>query len=229
MYDRRTWHERYDLERRSAPKVLSVYLSSIFPDFQTCFILRRPEFPYQLRFENPVLRPTAIHVPRHNGRVIVSYLNHGVVFVFWIFRQVLSIDVFLPRCYSTDMQSDQTPIWKILPGNRMYVQTSIVVHIHLISVDSGRSAISEDGLLLAGTNLLDGIDFYTLGSLCKFRDHVTDTIFQNVTLPITFIDNDRAILVGSSRGVATIIDISSGKKTSLAHSTCKLCSAPVRN
>ncbi|KAK0474491.1 hypothetical protein EDD18DRAFT_1367688 [Armillaria luteobubalina] len=90
-------------------------------------------------------------------------------------------------CFGLD-QGDV--VWSMLPERRI-----------------GSSAMSTDGMLLAGTNLYDGINFYAFSVLRKQGDVIADKILTNVIVPVRFIHDDEDILVGGSSGVATIMNI----------------------
>ncbi|KAK0468962.1 WD40-repeat-containing domain protein [Armillaria novae-zelandiae] len=90
-------------------------------------------------------------------------------------------------CFGLD-QGDV--VWSMLPERRI-----------------GSSAVSTDGMLLAGTNLYDGIDFYAFSLPRKRGDVIADKILTNVIVPVRFIHDDEDILVGGSAGVASIMNI----------------------
>ncbi|KAK0468510.1 hypothetical protein IW261DRAFT_1573735 [Armillaria novae-zelandiae] len=90
-------------------------------------------------------------------------------------------------CFGLD-QGDV--VWSMLPERRI-----------------GSSAVSTDGMLLAGTNLYDGIDFYAFSLPRKRGDVIADKILTNVIIPVRFIHDDEDILVGGSARVASIMNI----------------------
>ncbi|SJL11839.1 uncharacterized protein ARMOST_15250 [Armillaria ostoyae] len=90
-------------------------------------------------------------------------------------------------CFGLD-QGDV--VWYMLPERRI-----------------GSSAVSTDGMLLAGTNLFNGVDFYAFSVPRKRGDMIPDKILTNVIVPVCFIHDDEDILVGGSAGVASIMNI----------------------
>ena len=77
----------------------------------------------------------------------------------------------------------------------------------MFSRSSGRSALSPDEESLVVSNLYDGVDWYSM----KDRRLTQSATFRidadlNVILPILFINNWSAVLLGSSCGHARIFD-----------------------
>ena len=93
---------------------------------------------------------------------------------------------------------------------------------------SGRSAISPDEQLVAVSNLHDGFDLYRTSDQTHIRTFFADTSI-NVSLPILFIDNGSALLMGSSCGKVKICDASTGVELQeLSHGGKTVCSLVMR-
>ncbi|KAK0495731.1 hypothetical protein EDD18DRAFT_1106320 [Armillaria luteobubalina] len=108
-------------------------------------------------------------------------------------------------CFGLD-QGDV--VWSMLPERR---------------ICRGSLAMSMDGMLLTGTNLYDGINFYVFSVLRKQGDVIADKILTNVIVPVHFIHDDEDILVGGSSGVASIMNITAKQPVFIfEHSICEL-------
>lgn len=70
---------------------------------------------------------------------------------------------------------------------------------------SGRSTISLDEKTLVVSNLYDGLDWYNIPDRV-FSRAVPVRIVRNKPIPVLFIDNGNAIVVGGSSGTARILD-----------------------
>jgi hypothetical protein len=70
---------------------------------------------------------------------------------------------------------------------------------------SGRSAISLDEKTLVVSNLYDGLDWYSIPDRV-FSRAVPIRIVRNKPIPVLFIDNGNAIMVGGSSGAVRILD-----------------------
>lgn len=70
---------------------------------------------------------------------------------------------------------------------------------------SGRSTISLDEKTLVVSNLYDGLDWYSIPDRV-FSRAVPIRITRNNLIPVLFIDNGNAIVVGGSSGAVRILD-----------------------
>lgn len=70
---------------------------------------------------------------------------------------------------------------------------------------SGRSTISLDEKTLVVSNLYDGLDWYSIPNRA-FSRAVPIRIVRNKPIPVLFIDNGNAIMVGGSSGAVRILD-----------------------
>jgi hypothetical protein len=76
---------------------------------------------------------------------------------------------------------------------------------------SGRSALAPNEKFLLVSNLFDGFDAYNLEDRQLFRSYRSN-LTDNVPLPCHVIDNGTSVLLGSSVGLATIVNV-----TTVAH------------
>ncbi|KAI0685132.1 hypothetical protein BC835DRAFT_1290948 [Cytidiella melzeri] len=72
----------------------------------------------------------------------------------------------------------------------------------------GRTSVSGNGLVLVASNLYDGFDCYDLQSRAWFHTFCA-RITRNLPLPIEFIHEDKALLLGSPCGDVTIWELES--------------------
>lgn len=90
---------------------------------------------------------------------------------------------------------------------------------HLNPYLSGFSAISSDETTLAISNLFDGLDMYDLKNQ-RFTHTLPTYIMENVLIPLVFVHNNEAILVGSAHGAVKILDCLTGDThADLSHSS----------
>ncbi|OCH83985.1 hypothetical protein OBBRIDRAFT_697070, partial [Obba rivulosa] len=90
-----------------------------------------------------------------------------------------------------DVQTKEQ-LWRICPGVRI-----------------GCSSLSPDHKTIVISNLLNGFDLYDLQSRVLLQTY-TVRMRENVILPVRFIHNGTALLFGSSCGMVTIVDRSTG-------------------
>lgn len=97
---------------------------------------------------------------------------------------------------------------------------------HLNPIVRGFSAISSDETTLAISNLFDGLDMYDLKSQ-QFTRTLPTYIMENVLIPLVFVHNDQAILVGSAHGAVKILNCLTGDTyADLSHSSTSFVSSP---
>lgn len=72
---------------------------------------------------------------------------------------------------------------------------------------SGRSCVSPDGKLVVVSNMYDGVDFYSI-STHAFSHTVIYRVnpHMNSPIPVEFLPDGRAILIGGTYGSARMVD-----------------------
>ncbi|KAI0031571.1 WD40-repeat-containing domain protein [Vararia minispora EC-137] len=130
--------------------------------------------------------------------VIVAYVEHGIVYFLRQFHRSLSDD---ERNLEAIASLPVTSFGKFVPGR-------VISHL------------APDGAKLVVTNLYDGLDYYStqtrfgVPSSHQFS-HSTPSMVDrknNVILPVKYIHNGAAVLVGGTEGSARIFSTVNGEK-----------------
>lgn len=101
----------------------------------------------------------------------------------------------------------------------MYDFLPLLLMRHLTPYLRGFSAISSDETTLAVSNLFDGLDIYDLKNQ-QFTRTLPTYIMENVLIPLVFVHNNEAILVGSAHGAVKILNCLTGDtRADLSHSS----------
>ncbi|KAF8223175.1 hypothetical protein L208DRAFT_1381562 [Tricholoma matsutake] len=101
--------------------------------------------------------------------------------------------------------------WIIIPWTtRMLVAYPVLDSILFSHHVSAQAAISPDESKMVVSSLYDGFDVYSINNQRRIRT-LPIYILENLSLPITFIQDHETVLLGSSQGAVRIVIISSGE------------------
>jgi len=149
----------------------------------------------------PLVR--SLHFIDDGKMLVVAYLDHGFVSA----ASLISCHVALtPHNLSSCWNVNSLEMsWHLVPRTCcMYVHGPLTSD----SADefySGRSTISLDQKTLVVSNLYDGLDWYNIPDRA-FSRAVPIRITRNKPLPVLFIDDGDAIIIGGSSGEVRILD-----------------------
>ena len=158
-----------------------------------------PGFPQFRATELPESTAQSIHFLQRQDSLIVSYLHHGVMldFIRW-----LSCDDKLTLLIDAGI-GILCPLYG--KSHRGHVKCSSLSYLCFApsSFPSGRSCLLADQGVIAATNLLDGVDWYSLASQDRVES-LRMTIMENIITPITS-DNAGSLIIGGSCGTVQVL------------------------
>ncbi|KAG2140874.1 WD40-repeat-containing domain protein [Suillus cothurnatus] len=150
--------------------------------FATFTILPKPADLSDMLPDSRV-RPRSVHFLKNGTRLIVSYLNHGII------------------CW--DLKT-RDALWHIIPPlsrRQMY-----------ISVFLGYAALSHNSRYLLVSNMNIGMNLYTLGEKEPLQSFLQPTNTGiNFPLGVSFLHRGRAVVCGSQTGSVKIWETLSGE------------------